>query len=420
MIDAKYASSGGAAGWLGQARSDVNCGLRDGGCFRAYANGQIHWSSSSGAFATGGGIRSAWVRSGSENGPVGYPVSDERCGLPAQGCYQDFQSGKIYWSPATDARSVRSPILAGWARHSYERGFLGYPTEEMGCGLQGAGCYQDFQGGKIHWSGVTGAWATRGSILQAWAANGYERGSLGYPTGPEGCGLPGEGCYQEFQRGKVHWSAATGAHITKGAIGAAWARSGSERGALGYPTSAEECGLANAGCSQTFVYGTFFWSARTDARSVRGEILAEYQRLGGPAGKLGYPVQEQGCGLQGDGCYQDFQGGKIHWSAATGAHATWGGIQQAWAASGWERGPLGYPTGPEACGLAQQGCSQTYEKGTVYWTALTGAHAVSGALLTAYVGAGGHAGSWGYPVAPAICAPGGACSQQFQGGTLTP
>ena len=49
------------------------------------------------------------------------------------------------------------------------------------------------------------------------------------------------------------------------------------------------------------------------------------------------------CGLAGGGCGQQFQGGAVYWSPATGVHAVTGGIRAVWGASGWENGAYGYP-----------------------------------------------------------------------------
>ena len=142
-------------------------------------------------------------------------------------------------------------IRAAWGALGYENSKLGYPTSNERCGLAGSGCYQSFQGGTIHWSPATGAHATWGAIRATWGALGYENSKLGYPTSNERCGLAGRGCYQGFQGGTIHWSPATGAHATWGAIRATWGALGYENGKLGYPTSNETCGLANAGCYQS-------------------------------------------------------------------------------------------------------------------------------------------------------------------------
>ena len=89
-------------------------------------------------------------------------------------------------------------------------------------------------------------------------------------------------------------------------------------------------------------------------------------QLGGGGGKLGYPTSNEICGLAGGGCYQRFQGGTIHWSPGTGAHATWGAIGTAWGALGYENGKLGYPVTNEICGLAGGGCYQRFQGGTIH------------------------------------------------------
>jgi len=72
------------------------------------------------------------------------------------------------------------------------------------------------------------------------------------------------------------------------------------------------------------------------------------------------------CGLRDGGCYQSFQRGSIHWSPASGARPTWGAVRSAWAATGWERGALGYPAGTENC--AGGTCRQSFQRGSVTWT----------------------------------------------------
>jgi D-alanyl-D-alanine carboxypeptidase len=258
-IQEKYQSLGGAAGPLGAPVSAETCGLRDGGCYQTYQNGSIVWSPASGAHPVRGGIRAAWGSTGFENGKLGYPTGSEACGLRGGGCYQNFQGGQIHWSPATGAHPTWGGLAAAWAKTGWENGKLGYPTGSEVCGLRGGGCYQSYQGGSIHWSPATGGHPTWGGIRAAWARTGYENGKLGYPTGSEVCGLRGGGCYQSFQGGSIHWSPATGGQPTWGAIRAAWARLGYENGALGYPTAAEAC--ASGSCTQTYQRGVIGWSA---------------------------------------------------------------------------------------------------------------------------------------------------------------
>ncbi len=317
-------------------------------------------------------IRATWASLSYENGKLGYPTSNETCGLVGGGCYQTFQGGTIHWSTATGAFATSGPIRATWASLSYENGKLGYPTSNEICGLVGGGCYQTFQGGTIHRSTATGAFATSGPIRATWASLNYENGKLGYPTGNETCGLVGGGCYQTFQGGTIHRSTATGAFATFGAIRATWASLNYENGKLGYPTSNEICGLMGGGCYQTFQGGTIHRSTATGAFATLGAIRATWASLSYENGKLGYPTSNEICGLLGGGCYQTFQGGTIHWAPGVGAFATWGAIRATWGSLGYERGRLGYPASAEDCTTVSGICSQRFQNGTITWSAAQG------------------------------------------------
>ena len=135
--------------------------------------------------------------------------------------------------------------------------WLGAPLEPEQA--NGGGAYQLFQGGAINWSPSTGAHITTGAIRTAWATQGYERGKLGLPITDEICGLKDNGCYQTFQGGQIHWSPNTGAHITWGAIAAAWASQNWENGRWGYPIS-DEYANGNQIC-QNFQRLTACWSS---------------------------------------------------------------------------------------------------------------------------------------------------------------
>ncbi|WP_104180047.1 polysaccharide deacetylase family protein [Arthrobacter sp. B0490] len=244
------------------------------------------------------------------------------CGLVSGGCYQNYQNGSIHWTQATGARITRGAIAAAWAGQRWENGPLGYPTSNEVGGLKNGGVYQNFQGGTVHWTPATGARITKGAIGAAWAAQGWENGGLGYPTGNEVTGLKNGGAYQNFQGGVVHWSPATGARITRGAIDAAWASFNWENGFLGYPTSNEIVGLRNGGVYQNFQGGVIYWSPATGARSNAGAIRNAYASQGWENGRLGYPTTNE-FRLSATLVAQDFQGGRITWSAATGAAITY-------------------------------------------------------------------------------------------------
>ncbi|MGY1644405.1 hypothetical protein ACI782_25140 [Geodermatophilus sp. SYSU D00703] len=468
----KYVAYGGSGGSLGAATTGINCGLTAGGCFQAFANGSIYWTKSTGANVvsdsvrtrwsqlgwelgalgyptmdtwcglTGGGcfqtfqggslyatsrtakawfvrgaIRDAWEATGWETGSLGFPTSDENCGLRDGGCFQTFQHGAVYWTETTGARPVLEQVLGPWGALEWETGVLGYPTSGTSCGRADGGCAQRFQGGVMYWSPATGGHWVRGPIADAYDARGNESGVLGYPIQDLSCGLTGGGCYTRFQNGSIHWSPATTARATMGAIRTKWAATGAQRGPLGYPVDAQQCGLAGGGCAQRFQGGWIYSSPDTPASLIRGGLREAWRANGAQNGVLGYPIGDENCGLRGGWCFQQFEHGAIYWSSSTGGRVVLSQIAEGWGALGWENGPLGYPTMSTRCGLADAGCAQRFSGGTIYWSEATGAHSVSGPIRDAYAALGYQNGRLGYPLEEAQAVTGG-MTQRFQGGTL--
>ena len=214
-------------------------------------------------------------------------------------------------------------------------------------------------------SGSPGA----GAIGAAAAANP----ALGASTSAVVCGIKDGGCYQNFQGGAILWSPATGAQVSAtGAIRTAYQGSGFEDGPLGYPRSPQICGIKNGGCYQDFQGGAILWSPATGAQvSATGAIRTAYQKHGFETGGLGYPTGKEVCGIKDNGCYQNFQGGAITWTKSAGAHPTAGEIRKKWQSTGFESGVLGYPVADETCTAAK--CTQRYQGGRIDWTRSGGA-----------------------------------------------
>ncbi|WP_425438631.1 LGFP repeat-containing protein, partial [Raineyella antarctica] len=119
-------------------------------------------------------------------------------------------------------------------------------------------------------------------------------------------------------------------------------------------------------------------SATVTAAALSEGELAIQVKAAASVSVVGTPVTAIYCGLVDGGCYQHFQYGSIYWSPSTGAHYTTGGIRAKWSWMGWEKGFLGYPTVDEGCGLAQGGCYQHFQHGSIYWSSSTGARFVTG------------------------------------------
>lgn len=405
-------------GWLAYPTSDETCGLKGGGCFTHFQGGSVYWSPATGAHVVNVPVRDEWAANGWEAGALGYPVADVVCGLRDGGCLQQFQGGRVYWSPASAAAVSRPPVLDVWEKRSSQDGSLGYPVGDAVCGLRDGGCAEPFQNGWLFWSAASGGHAVLGDLGGAWFAAGAQDGRLGYPVGELLCGLRDGGCMQQFQGGRLYWSAASGAASTRGAALVVWERAGAQDGLYGYPVGEVACGLRDGGCAQPFQRAWLFWSPATGGHAVMGDLGGAWLVGGGQAGPLGYPVGEVLCGLRDGGCLQQFQDGRMYWSRAGGGHFVRGLVLGAWEATSAQDGALGYPTTDEVCGLSGGGCFNHFTGGSVYWSPAGGAHPVSGAIRDRWAAQGWETGGWGYPTGDPRPVSGGV-SQRFAGGTAT-
>jgi uncharacterized protein with LGFP repeats len=265
--------------------------------------------------------------------------------------------------------------------------------------------------------------STLTAIGRAHEQLGGDGGSLGAPTAAEACAYLGATyyCQRSYQHGEIYWDVYSGKPpvAIRGGLYPAWIAAGG-LSTWGLPTSTTTCGLAAGGCSQTFVGapGTVYWSSATGLVASSGGIRSYWLANGGPAGLLGYPNGELTCGSTT--CQQSFQGGTIVWSAARGNLAVQGPIRDAWVAAGGGAGALGQPTTAMGCGMVGGGCGQQFEKGSLYWTSTAGAHAVTGAIWSLWVKNGWERGPMGYASGDVACGfTGGGCKQPFTGGTAT-
>jgi uncharacterized protein with LGFP repeats len=131
----------------------------------------MYWTSATGARVVKGAIRDKYAALGAQNGFLGYAVTDEVCGLVGTGCYQLFQGGSVYWSGASGAFSVRGGIRDRWGATGSEHGPLGYPIGDESCGARG-GYVSVFQKGGISWAPTIGTRVVSGDILGAWTTLG--------------------------------------------------------------------------------------------------------------------------------------------------------------------------------------------------------------------------------------------------------
>lgn len=241
---------------------------------------------------------------------------NESCGLKDGGCFTVFSDGSIYWSPATGPHYIKGKIRDKWGALGWEKGRLGYPTTDEICGLADDGCVSRFQGGNVYYHPASGTHAAWGAIFKKYESAGWERG-LGYPTSDEICGLRDGGCLQRFQKGHIYFRPEVGTHLIKGMIRNRWGQMGWENSRFGYPRTDEFCGLRDGGCGQHFQYrnGSIYWSPKTGAQPIEGKIKSHWASMGWERSQLGYPTTGE---YKKDGVtFQDFQGGWLAWNGTS-------------------------------------------------------------------------------------------------------
>lgn len=149
-------------------------------------------------------------------------------------------------------------------------------------------------------------------------------------------------------------AAADPASDADAAISAAWDAGGGATGPLGpkdggvYP--------AGEGFGQNFAGGKIFFSPATGAHIMTGLILAKYESLGGPADSdLGFPTIDEGAGRAPDSRNTTFSAADkpvIFFTPDTGARVVRGPINAAWDKLGGSSGVLGVPADDETYGGA--------------------------------------------------------------------
>ena len=201
-----------------------------------------------------------------------------------------------------------------------------------------------------------------GKIREKYDSLGGPRSFLTWPKSDELKVPDGVGRRNEFVNGFIYWHPNTGAHPITTHFSVAWARTGWERGPLGYPTT-DEFGLSDGiGRKQSFEHGHIYGSLAGLA-TIRGAIYNKWVHTGAEKGPLGYPTGDETITPDGIGRFSNFVDGKIYWHPQHGAHEVRGLPLVIWSLRGYEKSEWGYPTGsaqqdPEAPVLVKQDFSK--------------------------------------------------------------
>ena len=246
----------------------------------------IYWTAEHGAFVVRGAINAAWDKLGSSAGALGVPVGDET--FDGELATQAFSGGTVSWNRLTKAFTTVPPDLANQLTD------LQVPVDPTA------------------------------DINMAWRAAGGVSGPLGAKQGdqyPIGTG----GLAQNFIGGKIFFSPVTGANAVETDILTKYESLGGPGGSdLGFPVANEaDGGLKPASRVSAFSASdkpVVFWTPDHGAFVVRGAIKAAWDKLGGATGKLGAPLGDRT--VNKDIVTQKFIGGQIAWNQTKNAFTT--------------------------------------------------------------------------------------------------
>ena len=422
-IQQVYAAQGGASGPLGGVASVImEIADNGGGLGQAFVNGSIYWTGRSGARVVTGSMRTYYFAQGGAGGSLAWPTSE--AGAISQnggGSGQAFQRGSVYSSPTTGTQRVMDPIRGAYFRFNGAAGLLGWPTSEpLTVSENRGGTGQAFQGGSV-FSSAHGAWATWGEIRDRYFSLGGAAGTLSWPaSGIAAIPQHGGGTGQAFAAGSI-FSSSRGTWAVAGQIRDHYFTLGGAAGSLGWPTNAAVCGQSDGSCTQAFQYGSIIWSPSAGVRVGSPEMEAAYATLGGTAGAFGsvtsglLPISQNGSGLG-----QTYQGGSIYWKASTGAYGVSGPIRARYFSGGGAAGALGWPTAAGVCGQTDGECSQKFERGMIVWSLAAGASLGLESIENLYATLGGATGELGDRASGliSISQNGGGTGQVFEAGSI--
>ncbi len=342
-ITAAWQAAGGDDSELGAKHGDVYPIAS--GFAQDFAGGKMFFNPDTGARALYGALLDKYESLGGPAGSdLGFPTMNEVPGLAGPdsrvATFSASDKPVIYWTTAHGAHVVRGAINAAWDKLGSSGSVLGVPVGDET--YDGEAVTQAFSGGRVSWNRLTKVFSTvppelaqqlagtrvpndpTAAINVAWRAAGGPSGPLGakqggqYPVGNDGLA-------QNFAGGKVFFSPATGANAVEGAILAKYESLGGPVGSdLGFPTANEaDGGITPASRISTFSAAdkpVIFWTPDHGAFVVRAAMKAAWDKLGGPKGKLGAPVEDQS--VYRDVVSQKFTGGKIAWDRAKNTFST--------------------------------------------------------------------------------------------------
>jgi uncharacterized protein with LGFP repeats len=313
------------------------------------------------------------------------------------GFFRKWNTGvAITWHPDHGAHWFSGAIEARW-RADVGTAPHGAAIADQAATSGKAGAAAAFVNGtSMYYSDATGAHVLSGAVRAKYWALGATASSFGFPI-TDTAATPGAlGTYADFE-GAVTIHAKDGGRGLwfSGELRTRFHELGGYR-ALGIPIS-DQAATPSGGWFFDLVSGSMYWSADTGARMISGPVHAKYLEFNSVKGPFGLPITDLLPTPDVAGEYAQFKNAvSIYWSKLTGAHWISGALRQEFSDNGGLRG-LGFPTSDQ---LPTSGVSGLYvlfgPTKAVIWGADTGAHLVKDDIL-AKLRAGGDVAVEGLP-----------------------
>ena len=418
-VEDLWLAEGGASGWLGAKVGELQqVSAGGGGLIQQFEGGYVVWNKARGAHVIWGAIYNFWKTAGGPSSALGWPLADNvKTTANAGGRYQEFAGGMVVASGVTGTFKVYGNSLKRYKWTEGTDGPLGFPLGNLYrdtlSGLQA----QNFEGGTIYLDGTASTWIPVELKARVDAAGG-PKGTYGWPSSTPT--VYGDSGYtQEFAKATLTWTEADGVRSVFGGVRKAWLAYGGSTGPLGWPTADMTRDAATGAAVQEFQGGTVY-ALGSKLGWVADAFRAQYAKTGGLTGTYGWPklgpVEDA---ASGGGTRQEFDKATLTRVGDGPVFSVFGGMYKAWVLNGGTSGP-GWPVTSLYKDAVTGLSAQDFQAGTVYIKG-TKSGWVADEFVAAVGAAGGVTGSIGWPTAkPWVSAThGGGVRQDFATSSFT-
>lgn len=191
---------------------------------------------------------------------------------------------------------------------------------------------------------------------------------------------------------------------------------GFENGMMGYAVG-PVTETATGGYYQQYQGGAIIGTPATGYWESMGDLRGRWAQLDYENSALGYPVGSI-YRTSKNGYYQQYQNGYLVGSSATGWwESMTGPIRDRWEALKFQDGLLGFPIGAQICGIRDNGCYQRYQGGYIVGSSATGYWESYGLIRNKWGSMGYEESVLGYPTGAINCTSNN-CTQTYEHGTI--